>query len=68
MELRTACSPQDAKHYDTDRMRKEFLIQDLFSVNKVKYVYSQVRRRPVWQLLRYEHDARDPGRSASGDG
>ena len=57
MELRTACSPQDAKHYDTDRMRKEFLIQDLFSVNKVKYVYSQVRRRPVWQLLRYEHDA-----------
>ncbi|MBQ1324145.1 MAG: 5-dehydro-4-deoxy-D-glucuronate isomerase [Erysipelotrichaceae bacterium] len=44
MELRTACSPQDAKHYDTDRMRKEFLIQDLFSVNKVKYVYSHVDR------------------------
>ncbi len=44
MELRTASNPKDAKHYDTQRLREEFLIQDLFQVNKVKYVYSHIDR------------------------
>ena len=44
MELRTACSPQDAKNYDTDRLRKEFLIQDLFKKDEIKYVYSHIDR------------------------
>ena len=30
MEVRTAASPKDVKHYTTDRLREEFLIQDLF--------------------------------------
>lgn len=30
MEIRTACSPADEKYYDTARLRKEFLIDDLF--------------------------------------
>ena len=29
MEVRTAASPRDVKHYTTDRLREEFLIQDL---------------------------------------
>lgn len=31
MEVRTAASPRDVKHYTTDRLREEFLIQDLLS-------------------------------------
>ena len=44
MELRTACSPKDAKNYDTDRLRSEFLIQDLFKNDEIKYVYSHIDR------------------------
>ena len=57
MELRTACSPKDAKHYDTDRLREEFLIQDLFRENEIKYVYSHIDRiitggaKPVGKTL-----------------
>ncbi len=39
-ELRYAASPADAKNYDTDRLRKEFLIEDLFKEDDVKMVYS----------------------------
>jgi 5-keto 4-deoxyuronate isomerase len=28
MELRTAASPRDVKHYTTERLREEFLIND----------------------------------------
>ena len=44
MELRTASNPKDAKHYDTDCLREEFLIQDLFKENEIKYVYSHIDR------------------------
>lgn len=44
MELRTAASPRDVKHYTTDRLREEFLIQNLFVPGKVKMVYSHVDR------------------------
>ncbi len=44
MELRTACSPLDMKHYDTTRLRKEFLIDDLFKADDVKMVYSHIDR------------------------
>ena len=30
MELRTAASPRDVKHYTTQRLREEFLIPQLF--------------------------------------
>lgn len=39
-ELRYAASPADAKSYDTERLRKEFLIEDLFNNDDVKMVYS----------------------------
>ncbi len=44
MELRTACSPLDMKSYDTTRLRKEFLIDDLFKPDEVKMVYSHIDR------------------------
>lgn len=44
MELRTACSPKDAKYYDTQRLRDELLIQDLFNDDNIKYVYSHIDR------------------------
>ena len=44
MEIRTACSPADEKHYDTARLRKEFLIDDLFKEDEIKLVYSHIDR------------------------
>lgn len=44
MELRTAASPKDMKHYTTQRLREEFLIQDLFLPGQIKMVYSHVDR------------------------
>lgn len=44
MELRTAASPRDVKHYTTDRLREEFLIQNLFIPGEIKLVYSHIDR------------------------
>jgi len=44
MELRTAASPKDMKHYDTDRLREEFLIQNVFVPDEIKLVYSHIDR------------------------
>ena len=44
MELRTAASPKDVKFYTTDRLREEFLIQNLFVPGEIKMVYSHVDR------------------------
>lgn len=39
-ELRYASHPQDAKSYDTQRLRKEFLIEDLFRPDDTTMVYT----------------------------
>lgn len=44
MEVRTAASPRDVKHYTTERLREEFLIQDLFVPGNIKLVYSHIDR------------------------
>ncbi|MCI9539528.1 MAG: 5-dehydro-4-deoxy-D-glucuronate isomerase [Lachnospiraceae bacterium] len=44
MELRTAASPKDVKHYDTERLREEFLIQNVFVPDEIKLVYSHIDR------------------------
>lgn len=44
MELRTAASPRDVKHYTTQRLREEFLIQELFMPGQIKLVYSHIDR------------------------
>lgn len=57
MELRTAASPKDMKYYDTNRLREEFLIQDVFVPDEIKLVYSHIDRiitgsaTPVHQTL-----------------
>ncbi len=44
MELRTASGPRDVKHYDTSRLREEFLIDSLFQPDEIKLVYSHIDR------------------------
>jgi 4-deoxy-L-threo-5-hexosulose-uronate ketol-isomerase len=44
MEIRYAHHPQDVKLYDTDRLREQFLIPELFVENEIKLVYSHVDR------------------------
>ena len=44
MELRTAASPRDVKHYTPERLREEFLIDDLFQPDVIKLVYSHIDR------------------------
>ncbi len=44
MELRTAASPREVKSYDTNRLREEFMIQDLFVTGEMKLVYSHIDR------------------------
>lgn len=44
MEVRPGANPNDVKHYDTDRLRHDFLIQDVFVPGEIKTVYSQIDR------------------------
>lgn len=44
MELRVASSPKDVKHYTTERLREEFLIQNVFVKDEIKLVYSHIDR------------------------
>lgn len=50
-ELRYASHPQDAKSYDTQRLRKEFLIEDLFRADDVTMVYTLYDRLIVGGLM-----------------
>ena len=43
-EVRYASSPQDVKNYDTDRLRNEFLIQNLMENDQINLVYSHYDR------------------------
>ena len=42
MEVRNAANPRDAKSYDTERLREDFLIQGLFKPGELKMVYSHM--------------------------
>lgn len=44
MEIRTASSPKDVMHYTTERLREEFLIQELFTAGEIKTIYSHIDR------------------------
>jgi 4-deoxy-L-threo-5-hexosulose-uronate ketol-isomerase len=60
IEKRRACNPVDVKTYDTDRLRKEFLVQGLFVKDEIKISYSQYERYivggifPVDEVLKLE--------------
>ncbi|MBO5593522.1 MAG: 5-dehydro-4-deoxy-D-glucuronate isomerase [Prevotella sp.] len=46
-EIRYAAHPEDAKHYDTTHIRREFLIERLFANDEVNMVYSMYDRMVV---------------------
>lgn len=57
MEVRNASNSKDVKHYTTERLREEFLIQNLFTKDNSRMVYSHIDRiitagfMPVTQKL-----------------
>lgn len=59
-EVRYASHPEDAKQYDTARIRRDFLITTLFTDNEVNMVYSMYDRmivggaQPVGEVLTLE--------------
>jgi len=50
-EIRYAAHPDDAKHYETARLRRDFLIEKLFSPDEVNMVYSMYDRMIVGGLM-----------------
>ena len=44
MELRTAASPKDVKHYTTERLREEFLVEKVFREDEIYLIYSHIDR------------------------
>ena len=46
-EVRYSAHPEDAKHYDTARLRRDFLIETIFTSNEVNMVYSMYDRMVV---------------------
>ena len=46
-EIRYAAHPEDARHYDTARLRRDFLIERLFVADEVQMVYSMYDRMVV---------------------
>lgn len=46
-QVRYAANPEDAKHYDTKRIRRDFLIESVFTVDEVNMVYSMYDRMIV---------------------
>ena len=45
--IRYATNPDDARHYDTARLRQDFLIERLFAADEVNMVYSMYDRMIV---------------------
>jgi 4-deoxy-L-threo-5-hexosulose-uronate ketol-isomerase len=67
-ELRYAAHPDDVKHYDTEKLRKEFLIEKVFVPDEICLIYSLYDRyiaggaMPVSKALKLE----SPGELKSG--
>lgn len=53
-ELRYASNPEDAKHYDTARLRRDFLVENLFANNEVNMVYSMYDRMIVGGVMPFD--------------
>lgn len=59
-ERRRACHPNDVKHYTTEELRKQFLVQNIFVKDEINLCYSQYERYilggvfPVNEILKLE--------------
>jgi 4-deoxy-L-threo-5-hexosulose-uronate ketol-isomerase len=51
MQTRYTTNPSDFKQYDTDRIRREFLIESLFTPNSFEFVYSHYDRMIVGGVM-----------------
>lgn len=51
LDIRYASHPDDVKHYDTERLRKHFLIASLFAADQVQMTYSHVDRIMVGGIM-----------------
>ncbi len=62
MQVRHATNPTDFKSYSTDRIRQDFLIEELFQLDKINMVYTHYDRMviggcvPVNERLQLEAD------------
>ena len=60
MEVRQAANAKDVRYYDTERLREEFHIKNLFTKDNIRMVYSHIDRiitaglMPVFQTLKLE--------------
>ncbi|WP_178075129.1 5-dehydro-4-deoxy-D-glucuronate isomerase [Paenibacillus albus] len=67
MEIRYATNPAEAKTYDTARLRKEYLIEELFVPGELRLSYSHVDRFitggviPTAQTIKLEADRKEMG-------
>ena len=50
-EIRYAAHPEDVKHYDTKRLRRDFLIEKVFTPDEVNMVYSMYDRMIVGGVM-----------------
>lgn len=51
MEIRHSTNPADAKHYDTARLRQQYLIESLFQAEQIKMVYAHDDRMIIGGAL-----------------
>jgi 4-deoxy-L-threo-5-hexosulose-uronate ketol-isomerase len=56
VELRYAAHPQDYKSYDTEKIRKEFLIENVFVPDEILLVYSMYDRYIVGGAMPVKND------------
>lgn len=67
MEIRYSNHPRDVKKYDTDQLRHDFLIQNLFTLGELKLVYSHNDRFitgaavPTKEAITLEGDKKELG-------
>ena len=55
-QVRYAAHPEDAKSYDTERLRRDFLIENVFTANEVNMVYSMYDRMVVGGAMPVDED------------
>lgn len=51
MDIRYGANPKDAKHYTTQQLREEFLIEELYRPDEVVPVYSHIDRMLVMGIM-----------------
>ena len=62
MEIRYSVHPEDFGNYDTERIRREFLVQNLFSPGKINLIYSHNDRIIIGGLTTVETLALEAGK------